>query len=64
MLQGELHGVGGSICLGIAVDCNLCTRTSPNVFVFLCVFLCVEFRTGKSPILIATDVASRGLGML
>jgi len=26
-------------------------------------FLFAEFRTGKSPILVATDVAARGLGM-
>ena len=29
-----------------------------------CILILPEFRSGKSPLLVATDVASRGLGML
>ena len=32
--------------------------------VSLTIYSFIEFRSGKSPLLVATDVASRGLGML
>ena len=31
--------------------------------IILSIFCCAEFRKGNAPILVATDVASRGLGL-
>lgn len=42
-------------------EMSLQQRCSTTDRLFLC--CAAEFRSGKAPILIATDVASRGLGM-
>ena len=33
------------------------------MLIILSIFCCAEFRKGNAPILVATDVASRGLGL-
>ena len=59
MYMLEIH-TGGYSCTCMYVLCVLSICCVP-MYVSLCT---LEFRTGKSPILLATDVASRGLGIL
>lgn len=50
------HSLKNCLLVGFTDGPSISDYIPPNV-------LFAEFRTGKAPILIATDVASRGLGM-
>jgi hypothetical protein len=59
-----LHSVSFSPTLPVLINANVCVAIHGDKQQNERDWVLNEFKTGKSPIMVATDVASRGIGMI